>query len=286
MFRVTAVASQKGGTAKTALAASIAPLLALGAKNGGDGGRVLLVDLDQQADLTALYGFGPNNLDATIVDVLAPLNSVEPAAAIQRDVFDVSGLDLLPCDDRAAGLEKQLAGEMMRERKLLSCLEHPAIRDAYAHVIIDCPPSLGDLTLNGLCAADDVIVPVNMEDDAAVRGALNVVRTIAELRAQQQRLELKALVRARVDHRLQTYLPLNDALTATGLPVAETEIRTRADWRSCVVERKPVVLWAPNSDAARDCRALVAELWPDEQVPYTSTIPKLMRDARLAMVAA
>jgi chromosome partitioning protein len=276
MAQITAIASQKGGTAKTAVTASLGPLLALARARQEDGGRVLLVDLDQQADLTALFGYGAHNLDATVVDALAPVSALPLDQAIVRDVHGVAGLDLLPSDDRAAGLEKQLAGEMMREQKLAALLE--GVADQYAHVLIDCPPSLGDLTLNGLCAADEALVPVNMEDDAAVRGALNVTRTIATLRQQRQRVTLRALLRVRVDHRVQTYAPLNEALTDTELPVARTELQARADWRSSVVERTPVVLWKPSGDAARDVRELAAELWPDDRVPHASELRKLVRD--------
>ncbi len=263
-LRITAVASQKGGTGKTALVGSLGPLLA------GAGARTLLVDMDQQADLTALYGFNEHNLDHSVVDVLAPVRPVEPALAVQRSVGGVRGLDLLASDLRTAGLEKQLAGEMMREFKLAAALEKLA--GDYDEVLIDCPPSLGDLTLNGLCAADRVLSPVAMDDKNAVQGALNLVRTIRQLRSQRQRLELEALVRVRVNHQLRAYRALDPALRRLGLPVAATEILKREDWNSSIVDAVPLVLWAPASEAARNMRELARELWGDLPIPYASDL--------------
>lgn len=264
----TAIASQKGGTGKTAVAGSLAPLLALA------GRRVLLVDLDQQADLTALFGFGAHNLDATVVDVLAPQNNVPIAEAIRYQVAGVPGLDLLPSDLRAAGLEKQLAGEMMREQKLAGALDDVA--DDYDHILIDCPPSLGDLTVNGLCAADDVIGPVAMTDKNALQGALNLLETVTKLQRQKQRVQLKTLVRVKVDDRLLAYKSLNPALLKLDLPVAKTQLLDRRDWDSSTVEAVPAVLWRPRGDAARNVRELAHELWPDAGIPHASSIPALL----------
>jgi len=92
---VTAIAAQKGGTGKTALAGSLA------AQWGYAGYRTLLIDLDQQANLTYTFGVDPGHLDATVVDVLAPRNEVPAGDAVVHDVQGVPGLDLLPCDERA-----------------------------------------------------------------------------------------------------------------------------------------------------------------------------------------
>ena len=265
---VTAVASQKGGTGKTAVVGSLAPLLALA------GRRVLVIDLDQQADLTALYGFGPDNLDHTVVDVLAPVGAVQLREAIQRDVAGVTGLDLLASDLRAAGLEKQLAGELMREHKLTDALEE--IQDDYDAILIDCPPSLGDLTLNGLCAADDVLGPVAMTDKNALQGAINLVETVSRLRKQRQKVRLRSLIRVKVDQRLLAYRALAPVLQRLALPLAETELLDRRDWDSSTVEAIPVVLWRPRSEAARNVRELAVELWPDAGVPLASDIPRLL----------
>src|SRR6185437_11613248 len=104
---VTAIAAQKGGTGKTALAGSLAAQWAYA------GYRTLLVDLDQQANLTFAFAVDPATLDATVVDVLAPRNSVPVEDAIVHHVHGASALDLLPCDERAEALDTQLRAETM-----------------------------------------------------------------------------------------------------------------------------------------------------------------------------
>ncbi len=118
MANVTAIATQKGGVGKTALAGSLGVLLALA------GQRTLLVDMDQQADLTSMFGHDSTTLERTVVDVLAPENAVPADRAVVHDVRDVPGLDLLPSDMRAAALERRMVSEFGRERLLTNALEH------------------------------------------------------------------------------------------------------------------------------------------------------------------
>jgi chromosome partitioning protein len=277
MARITAIASQKGGTGKTVVAAALGTLLAL------TGQRTLLVDLDQQADLTAMFGHNAQTLDFSIVDVLVPTNPVSIDTAIIRSVYDIPGLDLLPSDIRAAALEKQIVSEVGRERLLLRAMK--PLQSSYKRIIIDCPPSLGDMTINGLCASDDVIAPVSMEDKNAVQGAVNLLETLHKLREQDQEVTLKTLVRVKADSTRQAHRALAD-LERLGLPVAKTDLRARADWNNAGVEGMPVVLWSPRSDAARDARDLAAELWPEIRFPYASEIRKqlkLQRDTAIAV---
>lgn len=277
MAHVTAIASQKGGTGKTVLAAALGTLLALA------GNRTLVVDLDQQSDLTAMFGHNAQTLDFSIVDVLAPANPVSTQTAIVRSVHSVPGLDLLPSDIRAAALEKQIVGEVGRERLVWRALR--PLQDSYDRIIIDCPPSLGDMTLNGLCASDDVIAPVSMEDKNAVQGAVNLLQTLQKLREQDQLVALKTLVRVKADSTRQAHRALAN-LESLGLPVASTDLRARADWNNAGVEGMPVVLWGPTTEATRDVRALAAELWPELCFPYASEIRAELRRLRAAAEVA
>jgi chromosome partitioning protein len=277
MAHVTAVASQKGGTGKTAVAGALGTLLALA------GERTLLVDLDQQADLTAMLGHNAETLDFSIVDVLVPLSPVPTETAIVRSVHGLPGLDLLPSDLRAAALEKQIVSEVGRERLVRRALK--PLQDAYDRIIIDCPPSLGDMTINGLCASDDVIAPVSMEDKNAVQGAVNLLETLRKLREQDQPVMLKTLVRVKADSKRQAHRALAD-LAGLGLPVAQTDLRARADWNNAGVEGMPVVLWGPTTDAARDARDLAAELWPELHFPYASEIRDCYKRQRTAAALA
>jgi len=175
--RVLAVANQKGGVAKTTTVAS------LGAAFAEAGKRVLLVDLDPQGCLTFSLGTDPDKLPVSVHEVL--LGDVEPGAAL---VVTPEGMTLLPANIDLAGAEAMLLMRAGREYALKRALEkiigagRPATSDEadFDVVIIDCPPSLGVLTLNGLTAADDVMVPLQCET-LAHRGVGQFLRTVTDV---------------------------------------------------------------------------------------------------------
>ncbi|MGI9163949.1 MAG: ParA family protein [Mycobacterium sp.] len=177
--RILAVANQKGGVAKTTTVAS------LGAAFVAEGKRVLLVDLDPQGCLTFSLGADPDKLPVSVHEVL--LGDVEPSAAL---VQTPEGMSLLPANIDLAGAEAMLLMRAGREYALKRALAKlagaagPATSDQddqdFDVVIIDCPPSLGVLTLNGLTAADDVMVPLQCET-LAHRGVGQFLRTVADV---------------------------------------------------------------------------------------------------------
>ena len=167
MTRVLAVANQKGGVAKTTTVAS------LGAAFAEAGKRVLLVDLDPQGCLSFSLGTDPDKLPVSVHEVL--LGDVEPSAAL---VVTPEGMTLLPANIDLAGAEAMLLMRAGREYALKRALAK--IADEFDVVIIDCPPSLGVLTLNGLTAADDVIVPLQCET-LAHRGVGQFLRTVTDV---------------------------------------------------------------------------------------------------------
>lgn len=167
MTRVLAVANQKGGVAKTTTVAS------LGAAFVQAGKRVLLVDLDPQGCLTFSLGSDPDKLPVSVHEVL--LGDVEPGAAL---VVTPEGMTLLPANIDLAGAEAMLLMRAGREYALKRALAK--IIDDFDVVIIDCPPSLGVLTLNGLTAADDVMVPLQCET-LAHRGVGQFLRTVTDV---------------------------------------------------------------------------------------------------------
>ena len=170
MTRVLAVANQKGGVAKTTTVAS------LGAALVAEGKRVLLVDLDPQGCLTFSLGTDPDKLPVSVHEVL--LGEVEPSAAL---VTTPEGMGLLPANIDLAGAEAMLLMRAGREYALKRALDKLAAAGiAFDVVIIDCPPSLGVLTLNGLTAADEVIVPLQCET-LAHRGVGQFLRTVADV---------------------------------------------------------------------------------------------------------
>lgn len=173
MTHVLAVANQKGGVAKTTTVAS------LGAAMTELGKRVLLVDLDPQGCLTFSLGQDPDKLAVSVHEVL--LGDVEPSAAL---VPTTEGMTLLPANIDLAGAEAMLLMRAGREyalkRALAKVTEAGEGQDGFDVVVIDCPPSLGVLTLNGLTAADDVIVPLQCET-LAHRGVGQFLRTVNDV---------------------------------------------------------------------------------------------------------
>lgn len=166
--RVLAVANQKGGVAKTTTVAS------LGAAFAAEGKKVLLVDLDPQGCLTFSLGTDPDKLPASVHEVL--LGDVEPEAVL---VDTPEGMSLLPANIDLAGAEAMLLMRAGREYALKRALEKMS-EDPFDIVLIDCPPSLGVLTLNGLTAAGEVIVPLQCET-LAHRGVGQLLRTVADV---------------------------------------------------------------------------------------------------------
>jgi chromosome partitioning protein len=163
-----AVANQKGGVAKTTTAHSI------GAAAAEGGRRVLLVDLDPQACLTWSTGTDPDDLDASLHDVLLGRVPAETA------VVKVGDLSLLPSNIDLAGTEVHLVARTGREYVLRRALQ-PLLAE-YDLILVDCPPSLGILTINGLTAAGEVLVPLQCET-LSHRGVGQLLETIDDVRS-------------------------------------------------------------------------------------------------------
>ena len=141
--------NQKGGVGKTTTAINLAAYLAISGK------RVLICDIDPQGNATSGLGIDKNSLDTTLYDVL--FSRSDASEAIKKT--NITGLDLLPANGQLAGSEVEMVNQPHREFLLKAALEGLD----YDYIIIDCPPSLGLLTVNGLAAADDVIIPVQAE---------------------------------------------------------------------------------------------------------------------------
>jgi chromosome partitioning protein len=279
---VTAIAAQKGGTGKTALAGSLASQWAYA------GVRTLLIDLDQQANLTYAYGVDPANLEATIVDVLAPRNSVPAEDVVLRHVHGTPGLDLLPCDERAEALDTQLRSETMGVFKLKDALE-PLLQH-YDRVLIDCPPNVGELTVSALLVADEIVCPVKMGDSNALRGLSRLTQTVEKLNRRGASVRIKSLVRVECDHSQLSYRLNQEALRGLArrlkVPVARTELRARAAWRTAITQDVPLILLDSHDrgtrEAQTDLHRLACELWPRVQFPEPHEIKALRKSGALS----
>ncbi|KUP20816.1 AAA family ATPase [Paenibacillus sp. DMB5] len=168
MSKIIAIANQKGGVGKTTTSVN------LGAGMATLGKRVLLVDIDPQGNTTSGVGVNKADVANCIYDIL--INEVNPQDAILHT--QIEGLHIIPATIQLAGAEIELVSTISRELKLKKALN--TVKNNYDYIIIDCPPSLGILTINSLTAADSVIIPIQCEYYAleGLSQLLNTVRLV------------------------------------------------------------------------------------------------------------
>jgi chromosome partitioning protein len=200
MTRIFCIANQKGGVGKTTTAVNLAAGLAR------VGQRVLVVDLDPQGNATMGSGIDKRKLEISIYDVL--LESASIAEARQRS--QKGGYDVLGANRELAGAEVELVALEHRNFRLREALK--AVSADYDFVLIDCPPSLSLLTLNGLCSAHGVIVPMQCEY-FALEGLSDLVNTIKQVHANLNRdLQLIGLLRVMFDPRITLQQQVSEQL--------------------------------------------------------------------------
>lgn len=189
MARIFAVANQKGGVGKTTTTVNLAAALA------AHGQRVLLVDLDPQGNATMGSGVDKRSVESTVYQVLVGLKTL-PEARVKSES---GGYDVLAANRDLAGAEVELVDLDNREKRLKA--ELAKVDADYDFVLIDCPPSLSMLTLNGLCAAHGVIIPMQCEY-YALEGLSDLVNTIKQVHAKLNRdLKIIGLLRVMFDPR-------------------------------------------------------------------------------------
>jgi chromosome partitioning protein len=219
------------------------------------GRRVLVVDLDPQGNATMGSGIDKRRLESSVYDVL--LESTGIADARRRS--ESGGYDVVGANRELAGAEVELVELERRERRLRQALD--AVRDSYDFALIDCPPSLSLLTLNGLVAAHGVIVPMQCEY-FALEGLSDLVNTIKQVHANlNPALEIIALLRVMFDPRITLQQQVSQQLEAHfGNKVFETVIPRNVRLAEAPSYGQPGVVFDPSSKGAQAFVAFAQEM--------------------------
>jgi chromosome partitioning protein len=246
MARIVAFANQKGGVAKTTSA------LAIGAAMSELGRRVLVVDVDPQGGLTYSMGVEPDGLDETVNDVLVRRLPVEKVV-IQREV------DLVPSNIDLAGAEAVLLAKTGREYALQRALRE--VESAYDYLLIDCPPSLGILTINGLTAAREVVIPLQCEA-LSHRGVGQLIETLGDIRHfTNPDLELAGLLPTMYDGRTRhAQEVLADVGSRYDVPLLGPPVKKSIRFAEASQAGRSILSFAPSHPGAEAYRAVARDL--------------------------
>ncbi len=241
-MRIIAFANQKGGVAKTTTTVSIAAAL------GERGKRVLAVDLDPQGALTYSLGIDPDSLDETINDVLV-------RKLPMQKVIQTREVDLVPANIDLAGAEAVLLAKTGREYALERALRE--VLPMYDYVLIDCPPSLGILTINGLTAAQEVVIPL-LAEALSHRAVGQLIETLGDIRHfTNPDLEVIGLVATMFDGRTRHAREvLADIGSRYGVPMLEPPVRKSIRFAEATQAGRSIVSFAPSHPGAEAYREL------------------------------
>ena len=254
MGQTIACTNQKGGVGKTTTVVNVATYLALA------GERVLVIDLDPQGNATSGFGIEKRDVERSVYDAL--LGSVPMTELVIRT--SVLRLDLIPSSLALAGAEVELAGFIAREHRLANALE--GVAADYDYVILDCPPSLGLLTVNALTAADSVLIPIQCEY-YALEGLSQLTATINLVRDHlNPDLAIKGVVLTMFDARtnLSTEVAA-EVRRHLGSSVYKTVVPRSVRLSEAPSHGLPIALYRPDSKGADAYRELTGEFLRRDQ---------------------
>ena len=257
-MKTLAVTNQKGGSGKTATAVNLAAVL------GERGLRVLLVDLDPQANASAWLGVkdGGRGLLEVLTSNVHLSDIIHPTPA--------TGVSLAPASSWLASAEKAMSGEPGAELVFSKALRR--LPDRWDYVLVDCPPALGLLTISALAAVQEVLVPVEVSP-MALAGVVRLVETVDLVRNRlNHKLELAHLLACRVDARTNLARDIVQALRdGFGEKVLDTVVRETVRIREAWSYGQPVTVYDPTGAGADDYRAVAGELVNRHKRPAVTT---------------
>jgi chromosome partitioning protein len=255
MGRVIAVASQKGGVGKTTTAIN------LGACAAEAGHRVLLVDMDPQSNAGSGLGLAVDESRPTIYEAL--VDGVPVEEIVHRDVYP--NFDIAPSGQKLSGAEVELVGAMARETRLRQALQ--PVRERYDVLLVDCPPSLGLLTINTLTAADSVLVPLQCEY-YALEGLTQLLKTIQLVQDHlNPALRIEGVLLTMYDARLNLSQQVADeARKFFADRVYQTVIPRNVRLSEAPSFGRPIIHYDSTSTGAESYRALTNEILSNVEV--------------------
>jgi chromosome partitioning protein len=254
MTKIFCVANQKGGVGKTTTTVNLAAGLAK------VGQRVLMIDLDPQGNATMGSGVDKRKLELSVYDVLLESASIAEARVQSEKLKDGGcSYDILGANRELAGAEVELVEVERREKRLKLAIG--AVAPDYDFVLIDCPPSLSMLTLNGLCCAHGVIVPMQCEY-FALEGLTDLVNTIKQVKANlNDDLQIIGLLRVMFDPRITLQQQVSDQLKGHfGEKVFDTVIPRNVRLAEAPSYGLPGVVFDPSSKGAQAFVAFAQEM--------------------------
>ena len=250
MARILSLANQKGGVGKTTTTIN------LGAAMAELGKRILLVDFDPQGALSVGLGINPMSIDLTVYNLLLD-KTVEPEQVVMKT--QIPDIEILPSNIDLSAAEIVLVSEVAREQALKRALN--LLRNRYDYILIDCPPSLGLLTVNALTASDGVVIPLECEY-FALRGMALLLDTVDKVRDRlNPDLKLEGIIPTMFDGRtLHGREVLERVRSAFGDSLYKTVIRRTIRFAEAPVAGEPILTYAADSKGASDYRALAKEV--------------------------